>query len=203
MVSDKTEILFATGNRHKIEEAKEIFTKYDLSISQLIVDGKSPHLSEPQTDSIEEVSKSKIQQVREIISGTALEQSVILVEDSGLFIETLGGFPGPYSSYVKEKLGLSGILELLRNNSHRKAKFMAAVAILHNGKNTYAVGKCEGRISLEIKGAEGFGYDPIFIPNEADGRTCGELSNEEKSLISHRGMALKEVAEYLISRQSE
>ena len=65
---------------------------------------ESPHLSEPQTDSIEEVSKSKIQQVREIISGTALEQSVILVEDSGLFIETLEASLGPIPTSKKNSV---------------------------------------------------------------------------------------------------
>ena len=144
------------------------------------------------------VSDEIFQQVREIISGTALEQSVILVEDSGLFIETLGGFPGPYSSYVKEKLGLSGILELLRNNSHRKAKFMAAVGVHHNGKNTFVVGTCEGSISLEIKGAEGFGYDPIFIP-DGHQKTFAQLSLHAKNQISHRSQAVNKLVKYLSS----
>ncbi|MAH98178.1 MAG: non-canonical purine NTP pyrophosphatase, RdgB/HAM1 family [Euryarchaeota archaeon] len=203
MDSDQMELLFATGNKHKIEEAKEIFSNFDLRVSQLIINGKIPQLIEPQTDSIEEVSKSKIKQVREIIVGTRFEGSTILVEDSGLFIDSLGGFPGPYSSYIKEKIGLSGILQLLRNSSSREAQFMAAAAINYDGKTTFAVGTCKGTISSHIKGTDGFGYDPIFIPNIGDGRTCGELSNEEKSLISHRSMALKEVAKLLISRQSE
>ena len=203
MDSDQLEILFATGNKHKIEEAKDIFSKFGFRVSQLIIDGEIPQLIEPQTDSIEEVSKSKIKQVREIIVGSRLEGSPILVEDSGLFIDSLGGFPGPYSSYTKEKIGLRGILELLRNTSSRETQFMAAAAIYCDGKTTFAVGTCRGTISSEIKGTDGFGYDPIFIPNIGDGRTCGELSNEEKSLISHRSMALKEVAKLLISRQSE
>ena len=126
-----------------------------------------------------------------------MEKSAILVEDSGIFIESLDGFPGPYSSYVERKIGLGGILNLLRKEGNRRAEYRAVAAISLEGETISAKGVCSGTISEEILGGMGFGYDPIFIPDDGDGRTCGELSPVEKSAISHRGRALKALSELL------
>ena len=129
--------------------------------------------------------------------GTELEGSIILAEDSGLFIDSLEGFPGPYSSYVEDTIGLPGILQLMSSETGRRAEFRAIAAAYIDGSIVIGTGICKGEISGEISGEMGFGYDPIFIPDDGDGRTCGEMSSTEKSSISHRGRALKAVSELL------
>ncbi|MBI88057.1 MAG: non-canonical purine NTP pyrophosphatase, RdgB/HAM1 family [Euryarchaeota archaeon] len=198
MVSEQMEILFATGNKNKVSEASEIFSKQGLKVLQLELEGLIPEFVEPQSDDIEEVALSKIDQAREMVRGTQMEKSAILVEDSGLFVDSLDGFPGPYSSYVERTIGLRGILDLLKLQHNRDAEFRALAAISFDGKIITALGSCSGIIANTILGESGFGYDPIFIPHEGDGRTCGEMTKEEKSQISHRGRALKAVSELLI-----
>ncbi len=197
MDSEEMEILFATGNSHKVFEASETLAQFGYFVSQLKIDGKVPELKEPQAEGIGEVALSKIMQARELVSGTEMEKSAILVEDSGIFIDSLDGFPGPYSSYVERTIGLGGILNLLRTEENRRAEYRAVAVISIEGEIISATGVCPGTISGEISGDLGFGYDPIFIPDEGDGRTCGELSPVEKSEISHRGRALKALSERL------
>ena len=190
-------ILFATGNKHKVSEASEILTHLGYVVEQLLIRGKSPELIEPQAEGIEEVAISKVKQARELVMGTELEGSIILAEDSGLFIDSLEGFPGPYSSYVEKTIGLPGILQLMSLENGRRAEFRAIAAVYIDGSIVIGTGICTGKISGEISGELGFGYDPIFIPDDGDGRTCGEMSSTEKSSISHRGRALKAVSELL------
>tara|TARA_B100000029_G_C17556188_1_gene951746 strand:- start:961 stop:1569 length:609 start_codon:yes stop_codon:yes gene_type:complete len=197
MDSEEMEILFATGNSHKVSEAAKTLAQFGHSVSQLNIDGHIPEIQELQADGIEEVALSKIMQARELISGTELEKSAILVEDSGIFIESLDGFPGPYSSYVERTIGLRGILNLLRTEGNRRAEYRAVAIISIEGETISSTGVCPGTISEKISGDLGFGYDPIFIPEGGDGRTCGELSPVEKSEISHRGRALKALSEAL------
>lgn len=190
-------ILFATGNRHKVSEASEILSHLGYEVDQLLIHGQVPELIEPQAEGIEEVAISKVMQARDLVIGTELEDSIILAEDSGLFIDSLRGFPGPFSSYVEGTIGLSGILHLIPPESGREAEFRAIAAVYIEGEILTGTGICSGVISREISGEMGFGYDPIFIPHDGDGRTCGEMSSTEKSSISHRGRALKEVSELL------
>ena len=193
------EFLFATGNAHKVSEASEIMSHFGHIVLQLKIDGKPPEFIEPQTEGIKEVALSKAKQARELVKGTDYEGSAILVEDSGIFIESLGGFPGPYSSFVEGTIGLRGILDLLQKKENRRAEYRAVAVVSLPEKTMITEGKCPGIISEEILGDRGFGYDPIFIPNEGDGRTCGELFPDEKSAISHRGRALKALSELLNS----
>ena len=118
-------ILFATGNKNKVSEASEALAHVGYEVDQLLIQGQAPELIEPQAEGIEEVAISKIKQARELVIGTDLEDSTILAEDSGLFIDSLRGFPGPYSSYVEGTIGLSGILDLMPSNSGRGAEYKA------------------------------------------------------------------------------
>jgi len=191
------EILFATGNEHKITEASRLLTPLGHTVSPLLIAGRAPEFEEPQADELYPVAKAKITQARLMVRGTPHENSAILVEDSGLFIDTLSGFPGPFSSYVENSIGLRGILRLLSDKENRGAEYRA-VAILESENAEYdATGVCRGSISLELLGKGGFGYDPIFVPDEDDGRTFGQMSEEEKSAISHRGRALKALSNLL------
>ena len=191
------EILFATGNSNKVSEASRILAKFGHTISQLEIDGKTLDFSEPQADGIQEIAISKSVQARDFVMGTNFEESPILVEDSGLFINSLNGFPGPYSSFVERKIGLQGILDLLKNKEERVAEYKAVAILSTKNETISSEGRCIGIISRKIIGGMGFGYDPIFIPDEGDGRTCGQLQPEEKSQISHRMRALKGLSEII------
>ncbi|MEC8998568.1 MAG: non-canonical purine NTP pyrophosphatase [Candidatus Thermoplasmatota archaeon] len=192
-------ILFATGNEYKVSEAAALLEPLGHSVSPLVVDGAPPEFVEPQADGLEVVAMAKIEQARSMVEGTPLAGSAILVEDSGLFIDALDGFPGAYSSYIESSIGLDGVLRLLDGRHDRGAEYRA-VAIIDLGSRTLrTTGVCRGRIADEGMGEQGFGYDPIFIPEEGDGRTCGQMSALEKSALSHRGRALKGLSKLLKS----
>ena len=190
-------VFFVTGNQNKITEASVILSPLGFAVEQLLIGGQVPDLIEPQAEEIEEIAKSKLEQALSLTMGTELENEVLLVEDSGLFIDSLSGFPGPYSSFVHETIGLSGVLTLMAGEADRGAEFRAVAAVSFQGNILTSTGICRGVISENISGDSGFGYDPIFIPEEANGRTCAQLSSNEKSSISHRGFALKGVSELL------
>ncbi len=192
-------ILFATSNINKIAEANAIFTPLGYAVEQLIVNGQPPDFIEPQTDNIEKISKSKILQSLELISETDIEDNSILVEDSGLFIKDIGGFPGVFSSYVEKKIGNEGIINILADNPNLVAEYRAYSILYRNGKYLNSLGICKGQISTMIRGSNGFGFDPIFIPDDGDGRTFGEMSDLEKEALSHRGKSLRILFDELIS----
>ena len=124
----------------------------------------------------------------------------VFVEDAGLFIEALGGFPGPYSKYVYHTVGLGGILKLMKDVTNRSAHFKSVVAFATPDEEPICfVGKVEGKISLQEQGASGFGYDPIFMPLEGEGRTFAEMTAKEKNRYSHRGNALRKFGEWYSS----
>ena len=184
-------VLFLTGNKNKVVEANQILSNLDYEVEQFLVDGLTPEFIEPQSSSIVDVSKFKIQQALELISETESSNNALLVEDSGLFIESLNDFPGVYSSYISKTIGNEGILNLLVDKSNRNAEFRAYSILYKNGKYFRALGICSGKISTQIKGSNGFGFDPIFIPESGDGRTFGEMTDYEKASKSHRGESLK------------
>jgi len=192
-------ILLATGNPHKVVEAVQMLSPLGHSVEPLLVDGETPDFVEPQAEGLEAVAFAKIEQARMMMQGTELEGSAIMVEDSGLFIDSLDGFPGAYSSFVEGTVGLDGILRLLEDAGDRGAEYRAVAIVDSEGRTWQANGICRGRISKEMLGSGGFGYDPIFVPAEGDGRTCAQMSAEEKSAISHRGQALRGLSEVLSS----
>ena len=162
----------------------------------LELDGSTPDFVEPQSEYIEEIAVSKIEQARAMVRGTPLEHSAILVEDSGLFIDSLGNFPGPYSSYVERTIGLTGILNLLKEEENREAEFRALAAISFDGKMVKAVGSCRGKIAYSVIGEFGFGYDPIFYVPEYE-CTSAELDRKKKNQLSHRGQAIRKLTKKL------
>lgn len=184
-------VLFLTSNENKVIEANQTLSELGYEIEQFLINGLAPKIIEPQSSEIEIVSEFKIQQALELISGTNFENHALLVEDSGLFIECLNDFPGVYSSYFFRTVGNQGILKLLENESNRNAEYRACSILYRDGVYFRSLGKCLGSISTEIKGSNGFGYDPIFIPDSGDGRTFGEMQDYEKESKSHRGESLR------------
>ncbi|WP_457619849.1 XTP/dITP diphosphatase [Methanopyrus sp.] len=178
-------VLFATGNIGKYREAKRILARYGIEVERVDID-----YPELQSDSLEEIAAYGARHCAE-----SLGRSVI-VEDSGLFVEALNGFPGPYSAYVFDTIGNEGILKLLEGEENREAKFISVVGYCEpGGRPVTFTGEVRGRIAEEPRGEEGFGYDPIFIP-EGEDRTFAELGVEEKCKISHRTRALERFAEW-------
>ncbi|WEU39725.1 MAG: XTP/dITP diphosphatase [Candidatus Odinarchaeum yellowstonii] len=180
-------IYFATGNPHKVEEAKLILKNYNVDLAHLNiqrVEIQSTDLAEIATYSLNQIVKEFKQPV--------------FVEDTGLFINSLNGFPGPFSSYVFKTLGNKGIIKLMKEETDRRALFKTVIAFKESDKNTVKifVGETQGFIAEETRGV-GWGYDPIFIPLEGDGRTYAEMSLEEKNMLSHRFKALKLLGESL------
>jgi len=122
------------------------------------------------------------------------------VEDAGLFVEALKGFPGPYSAYVYRTLGTRGILKLMENVEDRAASFRSVVVFSSPEHQPVCFsGEVKGRISMEERGDSGFGFDPIFEPEAGDGRTFAEMTTEEKNRYSHRAEALRRFAKWYSS----
>jgi len=180
-------VYFITSNEGKLNEAKAKLFGADIEVVQ-----KNLGYPEIQANSLEDVAYFGVKHIREKINHP------FILEDAGLFIDILDGFPGVYSSYVFHTVGCSGILKLLDgiNIEKRKACFRSVFAYDTPGeKPKFFIGECNGRISNHEQGDHGFGYDPIFIPN-GDTRTFAQMDTEEKNRFSHRGKSLEKLMEF-------
>jgi XTP/dITP diphosphohydrolase len=178
-----------TSNIHKFQEARSILYEYKIATAKLKVDAV-----EIQDDSLKNIAKYSVQ---DAVKNCGLP---IFVEDAGIFIEALNGFPGPYSKYVYNNIGLKGILKLMENVEDRKAYFMSVIAFGSPDESPICFsGKVEGTISLKQRGSFGFGYDPIFVPSGSEGKTFAEMTSPEKNRFSHRGEALRKFAKWYSS----
>ena len=180
-------LYFITGNKGKVFEATEKFKPLQITIEQ-----KNLGYPEIQTDTLENVAKYGL---NHLIS-QGIDHPFIL-EDAGIFIDDLKGFPGVYSSYVYHTIGLKGILNLLAKSINRDAYFKSVFAYATpKGNMQLFIGECKGTIIYEEKGTGGFGFDPIFKPNGSN-ETFAEMHIEEKNKISHRGKSLEKLYQYL------
>ncbi|MEM2963385.1 MAG: XTP/dITP diphosphatase [Candidatus Anstonellales archaeon] len=180
-------ILFVTSNAGKFIEAKKILKERGINIAH-------------KHDLIQEVRAEDCAVVAKEAARYAYEKyrKPLFVEDSGIFIKSLEGFPGAYSAYVYRKIGLDGILKLLENKKDRSAEFVSCIGYADKDIIKIFSGKCVGNIAKRISGSEGFGYDPIFIP-KGKKSTFGEDKNL-KDVISHRRLALEKLAIFLKKR---
>lgn len=188
MQKDRPEIHFATSNRNKFLEAQTIIEKYGIRLTFLGSRGL-----EIQSDSLEEIARQSA-----IVSSTNAKTATI-VEDAGLFVDALRGFPGPYSSFTFRTLGCEGILKLMEGISNRKSRFVSAVAYCEPNKQPVCFsGVSEGILEIEARGKGGFGFDPIFTPMEGRTKTFAEMSRIEKNRYSHRAKAFRTFAEWFV-----
>jgi len=174
----------ATGNANKVKEAAQVLAPYGISLEHLPMER-----IEIQADDPSEIAKYSLSMID--------FDKPVCVEDAGVSIDRWGGFPGPYSSYVLERLGNPGILRLMEGECERSARYTSALAYRDEGGVRVFIGEVEGEIAHSIRGTNGFGYDPIFIPKEGDGHTFGEMSDEEKNRLSHRARAFTALANWL------
>lgn len=180
-------IYFVTGNKGKLLEAKAKFSDLDIDITQ-----KDLGYPEIQADSLEDVARFGADHIQQRFN------HAFILEDAGLFIDAVGGFPGVYSAYIFYKIGCSGILKLLEgfDGEKRKATFRSVYIYGEPGKKPLLfVGECRGKISSKALGDHGFGYDPIFIP-EGETKTFAQMGTEEKNNLSHRGKSLDKLKEF-------
>lgn len=211
-------VWFLTSNAGKLEEAQHHFGELGIVVKGL--DLPEGTVVEPQVDDLETVAMSKINQAIEHLPNN---EDMVMVEDAGLFIDALDGFPGVYSSYAFSTIGNHGIIRLLshlvdddpvRVKNLRSASF-EAVAALWDGKQVLTgKGVCEGAIATEPRGEAGFGFDPIFIPVDLDesgepvrdgtlgvvsthGQTFGVVGPFTKHQFSHRRRALEDLLRQL------
>ena len=185
-MQQSSELFFATSNLHKFEEAQRILSNLGLSISL-----SETTLEEIQSNSLSEIAK------RKAIDAYSKIQRPVIIEDDGLFINPLDGFPGPYSSYVYNTIGNKGIIRLLENSELRDAKFVAIIAY-YNGVGDVKLfeSSIPGKISSIIEQG-GWGYDPIFIP-DGESKTYANVSDKDK--FSHRSAALKKFSDWFMHK---
>ncbi len=187
IMDEKKTILFVTSNQGKIAEAKEALKPYGINVESYV---PIPEIDEIQSANLVAVASDKLMKA---VSNATLSSSIwgVMVEDAGFYLDEYEGFPGVYSAYVHKTLGINGILRSLKGIENRNASFRCVIGIHIDGENFFFEGACKGIVSEEIRGKNGFGYDPIFIPNEGDGRTFAEMKLEEKEIYSHRAKALE------------
>lgn len=184
-------IYFATSNEHKFEEAKEILSQKGVEIMHF----KFSH-NEIRSDNLEEIATEAADAAFTRLND---KEALVFVEDTGLFIDALNGFPGTYSAWVQKKIGSEGILALLNGKSVRSASFKTCIVAKDaNGHNAF-FGECAGSITTEIRGKSGFGYDPLFIPSGESSTFAEKICLKNK--LSHRFNSLLLFANYIASKQ--
>ena len=189
-------IVFATNNKHKLEEIKDILGK-DFEIVSLAEIGC--HEAIPETGlTLEENARQKSTYIVEHYNHDCF------ADDTGLEVDALNGEPGVHSARYAEgtdhdsEANMRKLLSKMSNVKERTARFRTVISLIINGVEHQFEGRVEGRIATEKHGTEGFGYDPIFIPKGYD-KSFAELGEEVKNQISHRARAVKKLAEYLSS----
>lgn len=184
--SRNPEIFFVTSNLHKYNEINAIFKQYTSIQLKL----RQTNLVEIQSSDLEEIA---IYSVKKCVK--TIKHECFFVEDSGLFIRQLNGFPGPYSAYIFRTLGLNGILTLMERFEDREAYFQSSIALKTRNDIKVFSEQVHGVISLRISDS-GWGYDPIFIPNCDGSLTYGELG-PQKNTLSHRFRATQGLIHFL------
>lgn len=186
-------IVFATNNPNKLKEIQTLIPK-EIEIISLKEIGCTEDI--PETgDTLEANAFQKVHYVKEKYNYDCF------ADDTGLEIDALNGAPGVYSARYagpekSAEANIEKILNELQGKENRKAKFRTAIALTLNDEEHLFEGEINGHISKVKQGNEGFGYDPIFIP-ENDKRSFAQMSMEEKGTISHRGRSVKKLVTYL------
>ncbi|UCF08751.1 MAG: XTP/dITP diphosphatase [Thermoplasmata archaeon] len=185
------EISFATTNKGKMLEAEKLLSQLGYQVRQLKIS-----YPEIQASSLQEVATFGIHW----IYSEAEVVGAVMLEDAGLFIHALNDFPGPFSKFIFETIGLEGTLKLMEGKKDRSAHFESCFAYAEKGSEPKVFkGRVDGTLASEPRGEHGFGYDPIFVA-EGETKTFAEMEIEEKNKHSHRARALQKLVEHLGKR---
>ncbi|RPI40851.1 MAG: RdgB/HAM1 family non-canonical purine NTP pyrophosphatase [Methanoregulaceae archaeon] len=179
-------LTMVTGNPGKAAEVAAFFG------GSLEVNHISLEIPEIRSNDIGEIARGKARYAYGELN------TPLIVDDTGFFIDALGGFPGPYAAYVLNTIGTTGIIRLMEGIPDRTARFTTGIAYADETVITVFTGTLEGTIARSPRGGNGFGYDPIFETGE---KTLAEISLVEKSRISHRARALSSFHDWCISQR--
>lgn len=187
------ELIFASNNKNKIVEIQKIVPDY-IHIISLAQAEIAESLPEPY-DSFTENAFSKANYIYQKTGKNCFS------EDSGIVVPSLHGEPGVFSARyagepANDMANNDKLLNNLKDKTDRSAYYQATICLILNKEAVYFEGRCDGKIALEPRGNAGFGYDPLFIPENYTS-TFAELSLEEKLAISHRSIAFNKLATYL------
>jgi len=189
---NKLKLVFATNNKHKLEEVQAMLTNFE------IVSLADIHCFEDIPETADTLEGNAILKANFITEKFGLD---CFADDTGLEVAALNNEPGVYSArYAGEnnnaEANMNKLLKNLENNPNRKAQFMTAIALNIQGKQFIFEGICEGTILTEKRGKSGFGYDPIFMPDGFN-TSFAEMDMNEKGNISHRGKAIEKLVTFL------
>lgn len=186
-------LIFATNNKHKLGEVREILDGIVdiVSLEEAGLSGEIPETADT-------LQGNAIQKAQWVWDRTHQD---CFADDTGLEVDALDGAPGVYSArYAGEHCSfddnVNKLLKALDGETNRRAQFRTVICLIENGEPRYFEGKVEGQILTERYGNEGFGYDPIFMPDRF-AVSFAEMPLEVKNMISHRGLAVKKLTEYL------
>ena len=187
------ELIMATNNAHKLEEVRQILGS-GFTVKSLNDIGCTEDIPET-ADTIEGNALQKVRYVHEHYGVDCF------ADDTGLEVEALNGAPGVYSArYAGEHCSyqdnVNKMLAALKGVENRKAAFRTVIALNLFGASYFFEGRCDGRITEEQRGSDGFGYDPIFQPDGFD-ETFAEMGHQGKNAISHRGRATQKLIAFL------
>ena len=199
ILAEKMDIVFATNNKNKIKEITSLLNQNIniLSLSDINFFDEIPETS----DTLKGNAFIKADFINKKFNYNCF------ADDTGLFIDALNGEPGVYSArYSGEegnsKKNIEKVLKKLSGVKNRDAHFTTVISLILNGKKYFFEGSVFGRISNNIKGEQGFGYDPIFIPDGYD-ISFSQMDLSEKNKISHRAKAVKKLIEFLLKFSNE
>ena len=188
-------LVFATNNKHKLHEVSALLEgKVTIkSLSDMGLAGDIPETADT-------LKGNALQKAQWVWDRTHTD---CFADDTGLEVEALGGAPGVYSArYAGEHCSfddnINKLLSALDGNTNRRACFRTVICLIENGVPTYFEGRVDGVILTERFGTDGFGYDPVFMPDRF-AVSFAEMPLEVKNMISHRGIAVKKLADYLTS----
>ena len=187
-------LVFATGNIHKLQEVQGLF-KEGFALSCL----KDVNITEEIPETADNLVDNALQKARYVYEKCGIP---CFADDTGLEVDALGGAPGVYSArYAGEqkdsKLNMLLLLKNMNGNTNRNARFRTIIAYIdENAQEHIFEGEIKGKIIENMAGTNGFGYDPIFVPEGYD-KTFAELSSEIKNTISHRARAMEKFLSYI------
>jgi len=194
----RRKIILSSGNKHKINEIKDILKDTIFDVVSKDDLGYLDFDVEEDKDTLEGNAFKKAEELHKLVKG------IVIADDTGLFVDALNGDPGVYSArYAGEPVSYKDNNKLLLKNlegvpmEKRTATFKTVMAVvLEDGSRLMAEGECKGKIAFEERGTNGFGYDPLFI---VDGwnKSFSEMTEEEKNQVSHRANALMNLKEKL------
>lgn len=189
-------LIFATNNAHKAEEVRALLAGTGIVLETLHA---HPEIPEPPETGDTFVANA-LQKAYFVYERTG---TLCVADDSGLEVDALGGAPGVHSKRFSPEATHAAnntlLLKKLSGIAERTARFRCVLALVGDGIEQTVDGRCEGAIATALTGEGGFGYDPIFLPEEAPGRSMAELSMAEKNAISHRGRAFAALPSLLTS----